>query len=157
MKKHLLQGTVLLMAAALLMLAGCVTPINFSAVLSPGGSITSHLDFFLPLPDDGSSGSVTNAHLEVTSPGYEGWLTGSVPASYPSVATGSSVPFDAVITVPPGTAPGFYIFKLSVLADEFPVIPPELPISPFLFEFPPSQLVGITVSESGGLPLRPGC
>lgn len=85
--------------------------------------------------------SVENLHL-VASAGYAAWLTASDPMSYSGV-TGVTVPFTATLTVPMGTAPGIYTFKL-IAVDSRGVSYGE-------------QKVTITVEPCAKIDIRPGC
>jgi hypothetical protein len=84
--------------------------------------------------------SVENLHL-VASAGYAAWLTASDPMSYSGV-TGVTVPFTATLTVPMGTAPGIYTFKL-IAVDSRGVSYGE-------------QSVTITVTPCAKIDIRPG-
>jgi len=52
-----------------------------------------------------------------TTPGYEAWLTSVTPPSYTNLTLPATVTFDITITVPLGTPPGTYIFKIIAVGD----------------------------------------
>lgn len=55
--------------------------------------------------------------LEVTTPGYESWLTSVTPPSYADLELPTEVTFDVVVTVPEDAAPGIHVFFISAIGD----------------------------------------
>jgi len=61
---------------------------------------------------------VYNLTLEVTTPGYESWLTSVDPLFYDEVITGTSVTFNETICVPIDAPSGLYIFNVSAVDED---------------------------------------
>jgi len=61
---------------------------------------------------------VYNLTLNVTTPGYESWLTSVDPPIYSEVTTGTSVTFNETICVPIDTPSGLYIFNVSAVDED---------------------------------------
>lgn len=63
--------------------------------------------------------SVFGLHLEVTTSGYESWLTSVVPASYDEVAAEEEVPFEETVTIPLDADPEItHTFVVSALDED---------------------------------------
>jgi len=86
---------------------------------------------------------IYDLYLEVTTEGYEDWLSSVIPEEYAEVEIGSSVTFEETVCVPDGTPEGVYTFVVSALdedgvnygdqTNEITVIvndPPDAPINP---------------------------
>jgi len=61
---------------------------------------------------------VYNLTLEVTTPGYESWLTSVDPPYYNEVITGTSVTFNETIYVPIDASPGLHTFVVSAIDED---------------------------------------
>jgi len=66
---------------------------------------------------EGEATYVAHLTLEVTTAGYEGWLTSVVPAAYEDLMLPAAVDFDVVITVPGDATPGIHTFYISAIGD----------------------------------------
>jgi hypothetical protein len=60
---------------------------------------------------------ISSLTLEVTTPGYESWLTSVNPSSYADITLPATRTFNVVITVPSGITPGTHIFNIGAIGD----------------------------------------
>jgi hypothetical protein len=60
---------------------------------------------------------ISTLTLEVTTPGYESWLTSVTPPSYSDLTLPDTKSFDIIVTVPMGTPPGTHTFQISAIGD----------------------------------------
>lgn len=74
--------------------------------------VISSITSGLPIP------KVYNLTLEVTTSGYEDWLSSVVPSLYSEVVAGTNVTFEETICVQIDTSPGLYTFVVSAVDED---------------------------------------
>ena len=89
-----------------------------------GGSVNyTNSSNFVNVVDDAITNKlmipkIYDLHLEVTTLGFESWLSSVTPSSYTEVIMGATVTFEETICVPIGTPPGEYTFVVSAVDEE---------------------------------------
>jgi hypothetical protein len=87
--------------------------VNYDGTIPDG----THVAEFIAQKIEEGVALVNNVHLEVCTPGFEGWLTNVDPMVYENVTLPTDLEFNLTFTVPEGTLGGLYEFDVCLIGD----------------------------------------